>query len=487
MTGDLRITLGVAVCAFVLFLPFNRAHFSGSDEIAVYEMTRSLAERGRLDIPPLRHTEVGRGGLRYSYFSPGQSVLALPLWSLAGFARGVLPHAWVRALSSEPIRRGVAVHGGELEATFVGLFAPAASACLVALFFAFARQLGASLRSALIASALLSCSTYLLLMSTFFLRHVTETLALMAGLMSFHRFAETGRVGELWRGSALASCAPLVRVPAAIAGPALAGYLAWALLVRRPGAWSRALPAILVPLAVALAIHAAVDFAKWGSIASPMLGQSSRMGNPILVGLHGFLLSPGSSIFVYSPLLLLTPFTWPALYRRFSALALCIAGICASLLLFYSKFDGWEGLWSAPGPRYLFPATPLLMLPLSLWLDERSSPVRWLAVATLAAAGLYVQVVSTTLRWGYVPDLAGWMGLEPQWSFLFSFPASPIAQMSRLFFSGGPFDMWLLRLANGWPGHPGEPAAALVLLGLWAVALGSALAFVGRELRRARP
>ena len=500
--AERRLSILLTVSCFLFFLLFNHAHFKGSDELAVFEMTRSIAERGQLAIPPLKHTEVGRDGLRYSYFTVGQSLLALPLYALADVARAVLPHAWLRALEGVPIQHPPYKFGGELEVTFVCLYAPIASALLILLFFRFERALGVSLRNALISSLLLAGTSYVALLSTYFLRHTTEAVTILGAFYFYFRWRETGRMRDLILGSCVASATLLIRFPAIIAAPALAGYLGWALLranggdragrasrASRAGRIVRAAPAIALPLLVALLGHFYFNLLKWGSwFDSPMVGQWARLGNPLYIGIYGFLLSPGASIFVYTPLLLLVPWTFPVMWRAHRAEALALAGLAVCFLFFFASFDGWEGLWSAPGPRYLFIIVPTLMLPLGLWLDQtpgtRAGARKWIVVGGLAAIGLYVQVVSMTVKWGSVPRLAGYAEYQPAWGFLFIPQHSPIAEMSRLFFAGGPLDPWLLSLWHGWEGFPGQPGAALVLFIVWAICFAGCLALLRVEYSR---
>jgi hypothetical protein len=153
-------------------------------------------------------------------------------------------------------------------------------------------------------------------------------------------------------------------------------------------------------------------------------------------------------------------------------------------LLIYSKFDGWEGLWSAPGPRYLFFATPLLLLSLGPWLDRPSSKLRSGTLVVLAALGFFVQLVSTVVHWGSVPALANYEGFEAGWEFLFVVDRAPVVEMARLFFSGGPYDPWLIRLGEGWLGVNGRPGLALALFAAWAAGLGALVVAIRRECQR---
>jgi hypothetical protein len=253
----------------------------------------------------------------------------------------------------------------------------------------------------------------------------------------------------------------------------------------KPGVLIRALPAILTPLAAAAAFHMTLNYMKRGTlIESPMVAQYSRLGNPIAIGLYGFLFSPGASVFVYTPLLCILPFSLPVFWREHRDEALAFVGLALVLLFFFAKFDGWEGLWSAPGPRYLFLWTPFLLLTLGPWLDRSASRARWFAVAGLGLAGFCVQFVSTVVKWGSVPRLAGYPDFEPRWSFLFIPQHSPVAEMTRLLAHGGPIDPWLWKLAQGWTGFQGRPLAASVIAGLWLLCAIALVVVIRREFKR---
>lgn len=491
--GDRRVAVRLALAFLLLFALFQRGHFSGTDELGLFQMTRSLYGYGSLAVPPWFHTSLGLDGRSYSHFSVGQSALAVPFYALGSLAASVLPESARTALAGPPILLKEGLAGGSVEIFFVGLYAPTACALLVALFFLFERRLGVSPRIAALCAALFGATSYVALMSTFFLRHVSECLTIVGALYFYFLWKQEGRARDLWLGSAVASLTVLVRLPASIAAPALAGYLAWCLYERGGRRFDRnvvlrALPGILVPLAVALLLSALSDQVRWGVPWNVhQLGTASAGSAPLHRSLHGALLSPGMSVFVYTPLLVLTPWTFPLLWRRQRAEAVAFAALCLTFLLVFSSFVGWTGLWSAPGPRYQLISTPLLLLPLGLWLQEPAGARRrWLAVAVLAALGLFVQLVFMTLIWGVLVEEMGWKHSAPKWSFLFSLGQSPFAGGLRYVFQSPlPLDPWLLRLGRGWPQHPPAPGAALAVLAVWAALVGACLTSLWRQLRMA--
>lgn len=337
----------------------------------------------------------------------------------------------------------------------------------------------------LAASAVLAGSTQVALMSAYFLQHTTETLALLGSLYALLGFRQQGRTAQLAAGSLLASLTLLVRVPAIVALPPLLGYGLFVLSQRHRGSlrarWSE-WAAALAPGVAVLGVHVALNRALWGTwLTSPMVDQTQYLHlSRLHVGLFGFLLSPGCSVFVYSPPLLLLPATLRGFWQRHRAEAITILASSLALLLFCSSFEAWTGLWSAPGPRYLVAVVPLLMLPLGSWLDTAGRR-GWRALALVAAVGALVEGVLMAARWNAVIALMQYGAFEPEFRFVFLPDFTPIEGSLRAI-AAGELDAWLWGLWQGWDGQPGRPAAAFALAALWVILFGLCLRALRREL-----
>jgi hypothetical protein len=473
----------LAAIAFLAYLPFFHGHFFGSDELTLHRTTRALFKNGNLAVPAAPHVYTGQDGRRYGHFGVAQPVLALPLFALGRLADAVLPEGARLALGGRP-KRGASIDTlGGPEIFFVSLYAPLASAALVALFFLFQRRLGAPLRPALAASAVLGASTQVALMSVYFLQHTSEALAIVGAFYALVGFRQNGRVSRLAAASFLGSLTLLIRVPALVALPPLLGYGLFALAQRHGGrlrATPRELVALLAPALCVIAVHLALGRALWGTwLASPMLAQGRFFDlSRSHVGLLGFLLSPGASVFVYSPPLLMLAGYWRGFLARWRPEGLTALASALCLLFFCSPFEAWHGLWSAPGPRYLFAAVPLLLLPLGGWLAT-AGPRERACLAALAGFGALVQAVLMSARWSAVIRLMDYERFAPDMRFLFRLDETPLEGSLRAL-AAGEIDAWLWGLWHGWDGAPGHPVAAAVLVALW----GAALALALRALRR---
>ena len=471
-SGDRRIAARLALVAALAYLPFSHCHFSASDETGVYDTARSILFDGDPAIEPGKHIFRGPDGRHYSHFAVGQSLLALPLVAAGEALGALLPEAWGQRLWGRTAEGAIIDTREEPGIFAASLWAPAVTGLLVGLFFAFERRLGASRGASLAAAVALGAGSYVAAHSVFFLRHTSEGLAVLASLYGLLVFRQTGRVGWLALGTACAAALVLIRVPAAVAGPGLAAYLAFVLWERwragRLPAPARVVAAALGPPFLLAALHLASNRLRWGHwIASPMLEQSFLLQGDLLAGLYGLLLSPGAGMFVYTPLLLLLPATAPGFWRAHRAEALAVLGVSAGLLWMCGSFHFWHGLWSAPGPRYLFALVALWMLPLGLWLDAARGPVRWRVAGVLAALGAGVQLALILPTWRRAVELAGYQAEIQHWGFLYEPLRGPIVACARAV-AAGEIDVWLWALAMGVPGRPAQPWLAALLLLVWA-------------------
>jgi hypothetical protein len=476
------VALWIAAFVTLFLLVFHRGGLTGTDEGTLYDQTASFAERGEVAVPPLFHTYTGRDGRIYSQYAFGQAVLALPFYAVGDLLDDYGPQK-LRLVLAGP----GGVLGGRLfrgPQVFTVLLLPfVMTGFMAGVFYLFQRLLGVAAHFAAVATLATILTTYLAYTSGFFLRHSAETATILVAYYCFARFARGGSRRFLLLGSTFASLTFLIRLPAGVAAIALAGFLAWVLHVRfgifrDAGAWRtqkfrQAMLTLAAPLGVSLAVHLYGNYVRWGTLLETPYWELSGFSTPLSLGGVANLVSPGSSVFLYSPLLLLVPFLVAAAWRR--ERALCAAALVNFFVfwLFYSLYDHWTGLWSAPGPRYLTATIPLLLLPLGLWL-QGADRVRRILFSGVAFLGLLVQISLMATHWGAIVDEMGYMNLgSPEFPFAFVLipNMSPVLAALRFFFRGELNGMWLVQLGVGWPGFEGAPGAAWALGSVWVLAL----------------
>lgn len=448
----------IAVWLFIGFLAFNlaltRGHFYLSDEVQVFQQTRSLWERGNLAVAPNVNTVRGRDGLWYASYGIGQSVLALPFY-VAGktvhqFLASHNDTSWIQTFAGPVIGDPDRHWGGEVEIFFVNLFCAFVMPALMMVFFWFNLRLGASPLWAVVATLLLGLTTHLTGFGVEFLQHPAEMLLLL--LAVYFLFEDRSR----WLAGLCMAMLIMVRASGIILVPALAAYVLWQAFRRSPAAdvASRTLEAAVGSLPFGLPVLGAifatmvVNFVKFGVLSfSGSYVNFNSFDNSWLVSLYGFLFSPGQSVFVFSPLLLLSFVYFRPFARRYLPETILILALTASYTLFYGRSMTWHGQWCF-GPRYLVALVPLLMLPFALWLGS-VRPVAWFAILPLAAIGAFIEVLHVAINVSYVIYREGYSHLNPQDAYIFVPQICQIVtHWHALLAFDDRVDLWLLNVAR---------------------------------------
>jgi len=201
---------------------------------------------------------------------------------------------------------------------------------------------------------------------------------------------------------------------------------------------------------------------------------------PLGTGLAAFLISPGKSIFLFAPPLIVALAALPQLWRRRRGLALVSAMSLPALLLLYATYTQFEGGYCF-GPRYLVPGMVLACLPLGVVAAEGSA-VRRKLLAGLFVAGLAVNLVG--MATSPLEDQA--TGKYYDANFNYRLDYNPLAGQGALLVKyltdgepapiGRGFDFWFVYLHKA-----GVAAATLWLLAALAVACAALSAW---QLRR---
>jgi hypothetical protein len=160
------------------------------------------------------------------------------------------------------------------------------------------------------------------------------------------------------------------------------------------------------------------NYVRWGSIYSTGYGlafagtgvSSAPVGilhESPLVGLFGMFLSPGKSIFLYSPPIFLALLGFVRFFKRFRTVVLAMVLTIFPGLYLHAQMISWAGDY-AWGPRYMTFALAVLLLPagflLQDLLDKASSLRRWLGMGFFAAvfvSGVAVTYLGNAIYWDH--------------------------------------------------------------------------------------
>lgn len=106
---------------------------------------------------------------------------------------------------------------------------------------------------------------------------------------------------------------------------------------------------------------------------------ANGLDGDLFTGLTGLLFSPGKSLLLFAPLLVVAFAGLPEVWRRHRLLTVHIIATLILWLLLHGRIRSWYGAWGW-GPRYFVTILPVLMLPLPLvlgawWKSHALRPV----------------------------------------------------------------------------------------------------------------
>jgi hypothetical protein len=422
---DVPAPLLLFVFLLGVFALTSTGHGRTMDERMTLFQTRSLYLHGTTAMLELAGRDdwygtLDRSGRPRAPYAPGHAVAATPAYAFGDAVLARLPG----------VPPGSADLMIQLAVTLTSaVFAAAAAALAMALFL----KLGATERDALAAALAVAFGTPLFAYSGWFFSEPLACALLVAATLA----VASGRPGVA---GALLSATVLVRPTHVIAIPVFG-----AAVLMRDGLGAA------VRLGAAAAIGPAIYLAhNWHVFGSPLefgypkAAEGGKRLNsfetPLWVGLVGFLVSPGKSLFLFSPPSIAAIAGLRHVAARDRALAVIAAGAPIVYVLFYATYTQWEGGYCF-GPRYLVPALVLLSLAVGPAIAWGSPRLRRLAIG-LAVAGCLVNAIglATNFLEDQVRPERGYYDER----FDYRLSHAPLVGQGALLVSGRPLDRWFL-------------------------------------------
>ena len=366
-------------------------HFLSPNEVTRWAAAAAVVEHGTPEVSsvlpilgPSFEDLSERSGRVYSNKAPGAALLGLPGYALA---RAVFGPA-----SAASLRPGLYL---------MRLFASTLPVLLLALVFRGAAvRFGATPARAALATAALLVATPLFAYGLLLFSHALVAACLFGAWAAFFAPGHGGRARRDALGGALLGLAVLAEYPAAV--PAAVLVLAAAIPAPRRAA---AIAAGAAPFAGALLAYDAVCFGSPFALSSAFERSPAfrdlatrgwfGVGPPSPEVLVRLLVDPSKGLLVFTPLLLLWPFSIRAARGRATgAGGLALVLVPLSLLLLYAGYPNWHGGFTV-GPRYLVAALPFLLFPFA-FREGGALEAGLLGASVLACVG-------TSLAFPFVP------------------------------------------------------------------------------------
>lgn len=388
--SNLRLAFLIGAFLLSLYILTMGGHTSSPDEEGMFYVAQSIVSAGTFSIPanyPGTGTTLmkGESGRLYSPSGFANSVMEAPFVALGHAIANIYP----------------AKYRSFITRLVTNLLDPLVTALTAVTLFFVCLELGYSPRVATALSAAFGISTIAWPYSKYLWSEpVTTFWLLLSVLLLLHGARDRSWVWELGSGLCIGwSIASKVATGIALIGFAVYFMLTLYQSLRSASVLTKVITVIVkiaafgVGCLIMLLMIGLYDYVRFGSMVATGYGQPPFNFLQIH-GLEGLLVSPGKSIFIYSPLLILAIPGLAYFTRRRLKEATLITLIFLSQLFLYGAFVAWHGD-AAWGPRYLVPITALLLLPIgSLIVEARgiwSYIVRG-AFVVLAAAGVLVQL-----------------------------------------------------------------------------------------------
>ncbi|MGJ5673465.1 MAG: glycosyltransferase family 39 protein [Nostochopsis sp.] len=166
---------------------------------------------------------------------------------------------------------------------------------------------------------------------------------------------------------------------------------------------------------ISLAIFTLLPFFIWQSwynylrtgifykspVQTAVYAENNALDGNIFLGINGLLFSPGKSIFIYAPLLILSVILFKKFYIEHKKEAIYIAAITILWFLLHAKLRNWYGA-AGWGSRHLLTIVPIAFLPFAVNLKFiwQKTALR-IATILLASFGFILALSSIISNWHF--------------------------------------------------------------------------------------
>lgn len=390
-------------------------HFYSGDGIEMARTGESLVFRGDLALQRGEGERAwgypGRNGAFYGPYPLGQSLAEAPFIAAGAALTAPLP---IEPDLKLKLRRAATVSANAFITAGLGWVL-----YLLALRLGYARGVAAGL------GLMLGLGTMMLVYARQDFADPLTALALLVSVLFLRRHGDDGRRGWIVLAGLALGFSLFTKYQMVIYCPVVWAYMIFLRRDRRErGLAGLARDTLLLagPVILFGLADLGVNYAKFGSFTSTGYEQEASpwagLGH-LPAGLYGFLLSPGKSLFLYNPLLLMWPFAIRPFHREHRSESLLVILATGVTLLFFSPLYWWHGDW-AWGPRYLLPLVPLMVLSLAPLVRSavRGTRLRR-AFALLLVLAVVVNTLGMTVNFFfYLRALSDAGHVHDDWNFI---------------------------------------------------------------------
>jgi hypothetical protein len=383
-----RVWVAFYLSILTLYLLTASGRLEGSDELAMFNVTRSLVTEGSLSSDPCtptprsNHCVPGINGKNYAGFGLVPSLIETPAYAAA------IPVA-------AHLHRDTLVVAG-LFASLFHVFFAAAVPLVLALWLC---RIGMSVRAAFLVAIVYAVSSPAWYYSKTFCSEIYFALGLLA---CCYFLAGNDRNLSLLAAGAGYGLTVGSRVYGLILAPVIViyGLMLWRSRERRPMQIARNLTMLGIPVAISVGLIALSNQVRFGSVLKtgyhllfPTIAE--LLSTPLLQGLKSLFFDTEVGLLIYVPWVIVVPFLWKRLWTSHPCEAVLVVAMTLVNVVFFAKYNAWHGGWALE-PRMLYAIIPFLAIPLAAIFDPGPQQLPKILKASalgLIGASLLIQII----------------------------------------------------------------------------------------------
>ncbi|MFH7027723.1 MAG: glycosyltransferase family 39 protein [Heteroscytonema crispum UTEX LB 1556] len=166
-------------------------------------------------------------------------------------------------------------------------------------------------------------------------------------------------------------------------------------------------------------------------VQTAVYAENNALDGNIFLGIAGILISPGKSLLIYAPLLILSVFLFNKFYQEHQKEAIYIGALTILWFVLHSRLRSWYGAWGW-GPRHYITILPLIFLPFAVNIEYvlRKTTLKITAII-LGSFGFLLSLSSIISNWHFRMEYARQRGLMGDEVFIWSFGNSQSIDMLK--------------------------------------------------------
>ena len=387
------------ICILLFFVAFyyftNAADFKGGDEFYIRSLAKSFVRTGTFGIN-LGEKFVSEEccvkkseGLYYIKWGVGQALIEAPFYVFYNFVKSIYDEKKTENISSL------------YEVLILNLCPSIVSAIGCSLVYLIGITFGFSKRKSIFICLLYGAGTISWPYSKSLMSDTTLNVAILGAIYGAISYNRTSRSYFIFVSGLCMGFALITKITSAVIVPFLLLYLILSAKTRKS---ILNIFFIFLPVfAFFIGVELHYNFLRYGDFFQFGYGygrdQLFGFSTPITLGVMGLLISPGKSIFLYTPIAILSLFSAKQFYQEHKKEALLFLVVIILFILLHARWWAWSGDW-AWGPRFLVVITPYMLIPIGYWFARWNGFSLWIKnlIYILIAFSIFVQVLGISIH-----------------------------------------------------------------------------------------